>query len=236
MPVRDHGITTLDAASPTTQNSLDQLLHARRSCRAFLPEPVPRRVIEGMVRLAGRAPSWCNTQPWQLIITEADGTEQFRRRLIHDTPTPSAPDFEFPQRYVGVYQGRRVECALQMYDELGIRGDRQASAKQAAQNFALFGAPHVAVVTTPADLGPYGAIDCGAFLMAFLLAAESVGVGAVPQAAIAGRAPAVRDHFGLQPDQKIVCAVSFGWPDHQAPVNQFRTSRIDPMEAVTWVG
>lgn len=91
-------------------------------------------------------------------------------------------DFDFPSRYTGAYQDRRRECAVALYDSVGIeRGDRGASAVQTAKNFELFGAPHAAIVTTEADLGVYGAVDCGLYCQTFLLAAQSFGLGAIPR-------------------------------------------------------
>ena len=49
------------------------------------------------------------------------------------------------------------------------------------KNYELFDAPHVAIVTTEANLGVYGAVDCGLFVQTFLLAAESLAVAAVPR-------------------------------------------------------
>ncbi|MEO1173804.1 MAG: nitroreductase family protein, partial [Myxococcota bacterium] len=43
----------------------DDAVRARRSIRAFLPEPLPDREMREMFELAGRAPSNCNTQPWR---------------------------------------------------------------------------------------------------------------------------------------------------------------------------
>ena len=47
-------------------DTLRGLLDARHSCRGFRPEPVGREAIERIVMAAGRAPSWCNAQPWQV--------------------------------------------------------------------------------------------------------------------------------------------------------------------------
>ena len=44
--------------------TLPQLLSQRRSCRSFLPRPIPRAELEEMLAPALRAPSNCNTQPW----------------------------------------------------------------------------------------------------------------------------------------------------------------------------
>lgn len=50
-------------------DTLMGLLTARHSCRGFLDRAVPEDVIEQVVTAAGRAPSWCNAQPWQVIVT-----------------------------------------------------------------------------------------------------------------------------------------------------------------------
>src|SRR3546814_13607617 len=63
---------------------------------------------------------------------------------------------------------RRRECGLQLYDAVGVaHGDRAASGAQAARNFVLFDAPHVAIVTSRRELGAYGAVDCGAYVGTF---------------------------------------------------------------------
>jgi len=40
-------------------------------------------------------------------------------------------------------------------------GDREASKRQTLENFRMFGAPHVAIITTERKLGTYGVLDCG---------------------------------------------------------------------------
>lgn len=216
---------------------LSHLLDGRYSCRAYAPEQVPREVIERILELAQRTPSWCNTQPWQVSITEGEGTERFRTGLAaYVRANPQAPDFEFPREYKGKYQDRRLETALALYDSVGIeRGDRAASGAQTMKNFDLFGAPHVAVITTDEALGVYGAVDCGLYVSTFLLAAQSLGLGAIPQAALAGSAPYLKEYFGLPEDRKVVCAISFGYPDTEHPVNGFRTTRAQPAAVASWV-
>ena len=170
--------TTTRASDDTT--SLARLLEGRWSCRGFLPDPVPRATITEVLDLARQSPSWCNTQPWHVLVTEGDGTERFRAALAaHAAAAELTPDFPFPRQYSGVYLERRRECGFQLYESVGIaKGDRVGSAKQAAMNFELFGAPHAAIITTEAELGVYGAIDCGLYVQTFLLAAlDGVPIG-----------------------------------------------------------
>jgi nitroreductase len=230
------GLRARDTDLPAETMVLSQLLNKRWSCRAYTPEPVEHALIERIVAIAGRSPSWCNTQPWNVIITEGAETERFRQALYsHVTSTEPAPDHAFPRRYSGIYQERRRECGLGLYESVGIkRDDREASTRQAAENYKLFGAPHVAVITTEADLGAYGAIDCGIYISNFLLAAQSFGLGAIPQAALASHASFIRRYFSLPVHRLVVAGISFGWPDISAPVNGFRTSRASLDETVAF--
>lgn len=218
-------------------STLEQLLALRHSCRAFLPRCVPRAVQQQLLALAQRTASWCNSQPWQVHITEGAATERFREQMLAPAAQEeSGPDFDWPASYQGVYSQRRRECGLALYESVGIvRGDREASARQARENFRLFGAPHVAVVTTEAELGTYGAVDCGGYVANFLLAAASLGVATVPQAALARHPQRIRDFFGLPASRRVVCGISFGYADAAHPANAFRTGRAELPDTVAWI-
>ncbi len=219
-------------------DTLAEVFSNRFSCRAFKPDPVPRADIERIVGLARRAPSWCNAQPWQLVITSGAETEQFRTALQAEVAEASHhSDIPFPETYSGVYLSRRRTCGFQLYEAVGIaRTDRAARAEQMLRNFALFDAPHVALVTSPTELGAYGAMDCGGFVTAFTTAATALGIATVPQAAVASYSPFVHRHFGIGADRLLLCAISFGYADRDDPANAFRTERAEVDEIVDWRG
>lgn len=225
-----------DPQDPFT--TLERLLNERWTCRQFLAEEVPQQMIERLLALGQRTPSWCNTQPWQVIVTSGEGTSRFRKELLeHVVSQPPAPDFDFPAAYTGEYRERRRECGFQLYDSVGIvKGDADGTLRQGLRNFELFDAPHVAVISSPAELGTYGAVDCGLYVQTFLLAAHALGLGACAQAALAGHAPLLHEHLGLGEDRRVVCGISFGHPDPDHPTNTYRTSRADLTETVTFLG
>ena len=226
--------TPLDPALAT---ALKTLLAERYSCRAYLAEPVARETIDAILQLAQRTASWCNSQPWQVIVTSAEATGRLRRAFDSDEAAEDAAfDIAPPAEYRGVYQERRRECGFQLYESVGIvRGDREASARQAKENFRFFGAPHMALITTEALLGTYGAVDCGAYVSNFMLAARSFGVASIAQAAIASRATFLHRWFDIPDDRQIVCGISFGYEDPSHPANRFRTTRAAPEQACRWV-
>ncbi|HKS19959.1 MAG TPA: nitroreductase [Bradyrhizobium sp.] len=217
---------------------LEELLNERYSVRAFLPDPVPRETIDNVLAVAQRTASWCNSQPWQVLIVSGEAKERFRKLIYAEAASGAKESFDFPppREYLGVYGERRRESGFQLYNTLGIaRGDKAAYAKQALENYNFFGAPHVAIIHTDEPLGVYGAIDCGAYVGNFMLAAQALGLGTIPQASLARLSTLVRRHFSLPDDRRVVCGISFGYADNAHKVNGYRTSRASVADTVTFL-
>jgi nitroreductase len=216
---------------------LEELLRERYSCRAFQTEPVPRPIIDRILTAAQRTASWCNSQPWQILIASGEAKERFRKLIYAEAASGAEDrhDFTPPREYTGVYLARRRESGFQLYNTLGIpRGDKAAYEKQALENYNFFGAPHVAIIHTVEALGIYGAIDCGAYVGNFMLAAQALGLGTIAQAALARHSGLIRRHFKLGDDRRVVCGISFGFPDRDNKINSYRTSRAGIADTVTF--
>ncbi|MEZ2392227.1 nitroreductase [bacterium RCC_150] len=215
---------------------LAAILRGRHSCRWFKADEVPRREIEEMLALAQTTPSWCNVQPWQVSILSGNARERLSEALLRAARSePKTPDFNPPAEYPSIHNARRRQAGYALYASVGIpRHDAEARAAQARENYRFFNAPHVALITTDERLGVYGAVDCGGYVSTLLLAAESLGIAAVPQAAIAMYAGVVRKELCLPEGKRIVCAVSFGYEDTAHPANGFRTPRSGLDEVVHW--
>jgi nitroreductase len=216
----------------------ETVVQTRFSARMFKPDPVADEAMEKILALAQQTPSWCNCQPWQVVITRGEGTRRFREAISAHARSGAKPnpDFSFPAAYLGEYRERRKVCGVQLYESLQIgREDRARAAQQAQENFNLFGAPHVAIVTTEEALGVYGLLDCGLYVQTFMLAARNFGVDSIAQAALASYPDLVREHFGLPANRKMVCGISFGYaiPDH--PIHSYRTERAVVSDAVRFV-
>ncbi|KAG7240577.1 hypothetical protein INR49_026726 [Caranx melampygus] len=57
------------------------LMNQRRSVRFISPEPVPREVIDNVIRTAGTAPSGAHTEPWTFVVV-SDAETKHQIRLI----------------------------------------------------------------------------------------------------------------------------------------------------------
>ena len=68
-----------------------------------------------------------------------------------------------------------------------------------------------------------------------MLAAQALGLGTIPQAALARQSGLIRRHFNLAPDRRVVCGISFGFADNAHKVNSYRTSRASVADTATFV-
>src|SRR3546814_20162887 len=124
----------------------ERLLATRHSCRAFLPDRFPQPTFDGIRALAQRTASWCNAQPWQVIVASGAATDRFRDALAQ--PAPAVPDLPFPEDYPDEYPMRRPACGLQLYDAVGVPPcARATSGAAAARHLGLFVGPQFLMLT-----------------------------------------------------------------------------------------
>ena len=60
------------------------LANSRRSVRDFSDKPVPREIIENIIRTAGTAPSGANKQPWTFVIV-SDSDLKHKNRMAAES-------------------------------------------------------------------------------------------------------------------------------------------------------
>ncbi|HXX72754.1 MAG TPA: nitroreductase family protein [Candidatus Acidoferrales bacterium] len=78
-------------------NEFYELCNRRRTVREFSPRPVPRNLLETLIRTAGTSPSGANKQPWRFIIVtdkelkrkirvaaEKEEKESYERRMSQE--------------------------------------------------------------------------------------------------------------------------------------------------------
>jgi nitroreductase len=68
--------------------AVDAAITTRRSVRAFLDTPVPIETVRDILRLASRAPSGTNTQPWRVTVLTGRARAELSRRVgaAYDDP------------------------------------------------------------------------------------------------------------------------------------------------------
>lgn len=218
--------------------ALEEHWSARSSRRAFRPEPIERTTLTQLFAAAQRAPSWCNVQPWHVVVTEPPRTQELAATMTAAAKSgmPHA-EVPFPLDYPSPYKERRVACGVALYQAMGIARDDKAARYDAwLRNYGFFDAPHVAIVSCDRRLGPYVYIDVGVWLGYLVTAAAALGIDNCPMASVAAYPEPLRENLPIPDTDIILFGIALGYADPAAPANKSRTTR-EPMEAnVTFVG
>lgn len=215
----------------------DQAVAARRSVRAFRPEPVPRSTLEHVFSLAARAPSNCNTQPWYTVLASGAACERMRKGFADALGQGQyVMDFPYEGRYTGVFRERQFDAAEQLYTAMSIsREDKAARGAALMRNFAFYDAPHVAFVFLPEWCGIREAADVGMYAQTLMLGLSAHGIASCPQTALSFNADLVRAELGVDAGMKLLFGLSIGYEDVSHVANQCRIGRAELAVSVRFV-
>lgn len=206
-------------------------LHARRSIRGFLPDPVDRRLVEAVLADAARSPSASNTQPWKVHVCASEVRDQLSRALLEAHAAGGEDHAEeyayYPTQWQDPYLARRRKIGKDLYGLLGIaKGDTEAMARQYGRNYEFFGAPVGLFFTLDRALeGQAAWLDLGMYLHGVMLAALGHGLATCPQQAFARYHRIVRAQLGIAASEIVVCGMAMGYPDEDEPANRLSTVR-----------
>ncbi len=226
--------------------SVDCAIESRFSARAFLPRPVPREMLKDILRVASRAPSGSNIQPWRVYVVQGDKRDALVRQVcaahdaIRDDPSLAAQYAEeydyYPREWRSPFIERRRQTGWGLYGLLGIaRGEKERMHAQHQRNFRLFDAPVGLFFTVDRSLSAGSLIDYGMFMQSLMVAARARGLHTCAQAAWNAYARIVLPLVGAGAQEMLVCGMALGWADEDAPVNRFETARSAIDEFTCWV-
>ncbi|WP_446652828.1 nitroreductase [Blastomonas sp.] len=219
----------------------DEVVLGRRSIRGYRPDPVPRTLIEEILRIAMRAPSSMNTQPWNFYVITGEPLDRIRqgntKRMI--AGVPQSREFRTGKPFAGPHRDRQIGVAKQLFSAMGIaRDDPDARQDWVLRGFRQFDAPVCIIITYDRELDgsddtPF---DCGAVATALVHAAWSRGLGTVINSQGIMQSPVVREHAGIADDQVIMKSIALGWPDESFPANAVVSTRKSVDDAAVFVG
>jgi nitroreductase len=219
---------------------VDRAITSRRSVRAFLPTPVPEETIRDILRVASRAPSGTNMQPWKVYVLTGEKKEALSRAILGSGIRPEKIAWDeyryYPDQFFEPYLTRRRTVGFALYSLLGIgRRDVERMREQHDRNFTFFDAPVGMIFTIDRRLNVGSWMDHGMFLQNVMIAARGRGLHTCPQAAFAPYHRQIRPLLGIPDEEMVVCGMALGHEDESKPENALRSERA-PVEAfVTFV-
>ena len=215
----------------------DAIQH-RKSVRAFLDKPVPEEIIREVLELAKRAPSSSNTQPWHIAVVSGQTKDKITADVAKVAVESKIAGRELSHAGADIdppYIDRMRHCGKRLYEAAGVpRGDKQARAKQAFRNWQFFDAPHAMFFSMPRCVGHAYIVDIGCLLQSIMLLLTERGIASCAQGALSNYHDITRKHANIPEENLIVCGLSFGYEDTEAPENHLNLPRAELEDFVSF--
>lgn len=231
----------LENADPTSQlhsqidpdMSVIEAIYSRRSVRGYLDKEVPADVLNRIFEVAQMAPSNCNVQPWKVFVASGALKDRLKKQMVENTINRIEPNPDYPYRgtFEGEYRTRQVDCAVALYNNMGIeRDDKEGRLRAIVRNFEFFDAPYIAFLGMNPAFGTTVALDVGMYAQSLMLTMVAFGLHSCPMGTMRNYPDMVREAFDIQDDTKILFGLSFGYEDTAVAANKTRTAR-EPISA-----
>lgn len=212
-------------------------IETRRSLRAFTSTPVPEEIMGKILKAVSKSPSYTNTQPWEVAVVSGNKKEELARILsdLWKSEVAPNPDLPLPKTWPPELDSRVKEHSASRFKALGVeRGDDQHMRELRLQNFKFFGAPCGLFLFMDSTLTPWSIFDMGVFAQSIQLAAHSFGIGSCLQAMLVNYPDAVREFLGIPKTKQLIIGISIGYPDYEARINAYQSTRMSVDDFVQW--
>ncbi len=231
-----------DRPSEADAAAVDAAITSRRSVRAFLPTPVPRETVADILRVASRAPSGTNTQPWQVHVLMGAARQRLSDRIgaAYEHPAELATHQQeydyYPKEWTSPYLDRRRKVGWDLYALLGLaKTDKAGMHRQHGRNYRFFDAPVGLIFSIDRVLQQGSWLDYGMFLQSIMVAARARGLHTCPQAAFTQFHRLIAEELAFRPEQMLVCGMALGYADPEAVENSLVTQRAPVSEFATFL-
>jgi nitroreductase len=208
-------------------NTIDAL-NLRYCCRAFKPDRVSKETVLKLLEAATRAPSWANTQPWEIYVAGGEALERLRQAYLKNLQGNVAghPDLPRPSSWPPALQKRTEDLMARRLHLIGIASDDSTGRKTMMQaNYSFFGAPVVIYLCMDRSLSPWSVFDLGSLSQSIMLAAKDNGLDTAVAVMLVTYPNLIRSHLEIPDDLSIVIGIALGSSDSNNPGNRFRSPR-----------
>ncbi|MDO4745678.1 MAG: nitroreductase [Bacillota bacterium] len=215
---------------------LRQALETRKSVRGYLDKPVPKEIIEDILRQGQRAVSANNTQPWEFAVITGDILKKIGEENVASFVAGEELDYpDWP--FEGVYRTRSIGIAKQLFAAMDIaRENKEKRFWWMQRGFRFFDAPCAIIMYMDETLNESACrLDMGCCAQNICLAAMEHGLGTCVEDQAIMYQKALRKHLGLE-GKRFVVGIAIGYEDPDFPANGVISEREDLENIAGWYG
>jgi nitroreductase len=221
-----------------------EAVKTRKTIRCFKPDPVPMEILKNILETALQAPSWANTQPWELIVVGGSKFETIKKIFLEKSGAEAAMDVPRPQEFPEPFLSRIQALVKKESETLGIkREDEEARVRWRLQNTNSYGAPCMIYILVDRafyyqkkGVNAWSVFDCGLMAENIMLLAAACGLGTVAQAQAVAYPDILRKVLGVPDSKLFLLGIAIGYPNWDEKIAHFRPEKKSLSQAATWIG
>ena len=204
----------------------------RKSVRSFKKTKVSLKLISKILKIASRAPSGTNTQPWNVHVLTGDKLAYFskeaKKEFLYNSNKLSLERLNYMDKFREPYISRRRKVGWDLYEILDIKkGEFEKTKNFHAKNYEFFGAPMGLIFSIEKDLGWMSWLDYGMFIQNICLLARNYNLHTCPQAAWGLIYKKANKLLKLKKNFTVHCGLAVGYEDTKAKINLLKTDRAN---------
>jgi nitroreductase len=223
---------------------LIEAVKTRKSIRSFRSSPIPKQVLETILENALHAPSWANTQPWELAVVSGSSLEMIKKGFMEKGNAEAMMEVPRPHEFPETYLGRIQALGKKELETLGIkREDREGRGWWRMQNFNNYGAPCVIYILIDRALyyqskgvNSWPVFDCGLVAENIMLLATGYGLGTIAQAQAVVYPDVLRKVLGIEESKLFLLGIAIGYPNWEDKIAHFRSDKEPLSRMARWFG
>ncbi len=221
---------------------LIEAIEKRKSIRAFSNDPVPKDVLEKVLKSAVAAPSKGNSQIWEFVAVTGEKLDEMKKMLHELLETDFIPLMKMSDEEstspalekAKMKSDRNKKEMSKFLEPMGLDFDNF----MLEGTFAFFNAP-AAILVFIDDIFMKNLphlLSVGASVQNALLSAQTFGLGTCWIGGVWRYTPQIRKLLGVPDGKMLVSSIAIGYTDQQSPINTYKSDREDLNSFVQWIG
>ena len=209
--------------------TVTEAMRKRKSIRAFKPDAVDKSIMTEILETAARAPSWANTQPWDVFVATGETLERIRKAYAENykNAAKGGIDIARPAQWPEAAKERTKQLGPDMARDCGD------AAKQFLElNQAMFNAPVVVFLCVDKLYSHWALYDLGAYAQSLMLLAEERGLSTIAAITAVTYPEVLRRELNIPDNLNVAIGIPLGYADESNQINNFNSSRSPLSETV----
>ena len=199
-----------------------ELMKERHSCRKYQSKPIPEEVLKDIISISLMAPSWCNSQPWNIYVATGNTLEEIRKEWI-------SKGNDKVKGYGDINPGHRTDFSERSQGTMANffkSWESLPNPKESEEcNYSLFNAPAIVYLTLNKGHKEYSVLDLGGIEMSIMLAAKDHGVDSIPAYMTIMYPDVLRKYLKISDKEDIVIGIALGY-EEKCQLNDHRSAKL----------